>query len=219
MRLHRQSGMTLVELLIATTITALLFTGMAMFTGTYLQNNAIETARSRLLADNIDILDQITEDIRQASGADENNRYPDSYAPGGSGSPLSWASNDSTLILATIAVDGDKNVIYEDTTQYVPALDNVIYFISGGVLYRRTLAGPADNNAAVTTCPVNVTECAHDRTLSKYVSKFDVHYLDEDDEEVDPSDARSVEVTLGLAVMKYNQEISTEYTVRTVFRN
>lgn len=214
-----QSGLTLVELLIATSITGLLFVGLATFTANYLENNAIATARSQLLTDDMAILDQISEDIRQASGADETNRYRDDYAPNGAGNPFSWHSGESTLVLATIAVDVDQNVIYEDASQYIPALNNVIYFVSGNTLYRRTIAGPAAGNTGITTCPASVTECTHDRLLSNHVSNLNLRYLNEVDEEVDPSDARSIEVTLGLATVKYSQQITTEYTIRTVFRN
>lgn len=214
-----QLGLTLVELLIATSITALLFIGLSTFTASYLENNAVATARSQLLTDDMAILDQISEDIRQASGADAANRYGDTYAPNGAVDPFSWHSDGSTLVLSTIAFDDDQAVIYEDASQYIPASNNVIYFVSGNTLYRRILAGPSTGNTAVTTCPVTAIECTHDRTMSKYVSSFGLRYLNEDDEEVTPDDARSVEVTLGLAMTKYGRQITTEYTVRTVFRN
>ncbi len=213
---YRQSGLTLVELLIAMTITGLLFIGLATFTASYLENNATKSAQSQLLTDNIAILDQITEDIRQASGADEDNRYSDSYAPGGA---YGWHSDESTLVLATIAQDASQDVIFEDEVQYIPAKNNIVYFVSSNALYRRVLAGPMTGNAATTTCPPAETTCPADRTLSTNVSSFSLRYLDADDAEVVPSDARSVEVTLGLAMTKRGQLITTEHTVRTVFRN
>lgn len=215
----RQSGMTLIELLVAATITAALFIGLATFTANYLGNNAVEMARSELLTDNMAILDQITDDIRQSSGADVDNRYADANAPEAPVDQLSWHSDASTLVLATVATDTERNILYEDEVQYIPSVNNTIYFASDGVLYRRILAGSMSGNTAVTTCPVDMTECTHDRTMSRHVSQFSLRYLDEDDAVVAASDARSVEVTLGLSTDRYGQTITSVYTVRTVFRN
>ncbi len=223
-RLQRanQSGLTLVELLIALTLTSAIFTLIISFSVDKLTDSSKQSIRYTLLSNAETGLNRVANDIRLATSADDNNRWQDPYSPGAPGDQLSWqSSSSSTLVLAIAAVDGNNNIIFDDAHDYVSAKNNVIYYLSNGTLYRRTLAAPNTGNVAVTTCPpASATgSCPADRDVLDNVSSFSVQYYGSDGTAAAPSSAHSVQLSVTLLEHKYGQDISTQYTTRMVFRN
>jgi hypothetical protein len=51
------------------------------------------------------------------------------------------------------------------------------------------------------------------------VEAFTVRYYNDQNQEVAPTSARSIEVYVKLARNQYQQQVSTDYTTRMVFRN
>lgn len=214
-----QEGFTIVEVITATAIAGILIIVIMVFTVNSFAQISIDGARSNLLSDAQISLDTATRDIRMSSGAEENNHVMDENAPGNN--DLSWESTDSTLVLATAALDNNNTILFEDPLHYTSWKNNIVYYVQDGSLYRRQLAVDAPDNALKTTCPPYATtaDCHADTKLVDNVSSFQVRYIDGDGDEVDPSDARSIDLTLRLHIFKYNRDISAEYKTRTVFRN
>lgn len=216
-----QRGVTLVELIVTTAVVSIIALTMANFMANWLQQNAISQARVDLLTTAQNALDMTGNDIRLSGAADQNNRWQDQNAPGAPGNLLSWASGSNTLILATAAEGADGNIIFSDPVHYISTKNNQIYFVSGGTLYRRTLAAPDASNSAKTTCPANISSvsCPKDRVVATGVTSFNVQYFNSDSQQVAPSDARSIELKITLGEVKYDKHIAASYDTRMVFRN
>lgn len=213
-----QHGFTLVELLAATAITGVLIILIMTFFINAMAQITINSARGDLLREAQISLDTLTQDVRLSSNAYATSSLLDDNAPG---ETTQWEGDDDTLILGTAAQDSDRNILFADALHYTAHKNNNIYYTSNGTLYRRTLAAEVDNNAKSTTCPPAAASstCPPDSVLAKNVESFTVRYFDGNEDEVSPDDARSVEVTLELATVRYKQPLNASYTTRTVFRN
>ncbi len=205
----------------ALSVTVFLLIVILNFWSDNLVQYSINEVRANLLSETHIALDTINEDIRLSATADQNNRWQDQHAPGAPTNLLSWQSTSSTLVLATAAQDHDGNILFADASKYISHKNNDIYFVNGGNLYRRILAAPVANNKAVTSCPKSASSsaCPADKVLVKNVTSFDIKYLNGENQEVQPTQARAVELTLKLATSKFNKDITAEYTTRMVFRN
>lgn len=214
-----QSGFTLVEMLVSMLIIAILSLTIANFIVTWLQASTLSQVRTSLLGTAEYALDTINTDIRLSGSVDQNNRWADANSPGGGS--YGWTSSGQALILAKIAVDKSNNVIFSDTAKYISQKDNEIYFLSGTTLYRRTLASPSSNDAAVTTCPsAEVTaSCPIDTTVATGVTNFSVSYFDSAGNATTTANTRSVQISITIAKNINTQTISESYTTRMVFRN
>jgi prepilin-type N-terminal cleavage/methylation domain-containing protein len=216
-----QRGYSLVELMIATALTSFLLVLIVGFMTNALVTNNTDIARADVLRDAQLALDVITRDVRLSSNADTANRWQDTYAPNAPANKLSWSSGANTLVLATSAENGSNTILFEDALHYIPYKNNNIYFVSNGVLYKRTLAAPVTGTSALTTCPAaNATaSCPADRILAKNVTTFSLRYLNDENIVVNANDAESIEITLGTQINKYGKVLSASYTTRSVFRN
>lgn len=210
------NGFTLVETVVAVTVVGIVLGVIAIFSVSSLQQSSVETARATLLGESQIAMDRVISDIRLSAGADLNNRWPDANKTGGN---FTWQSNASNLVLATAVLDTDNEIVFADPAQYISEKNNVIYFVSNGVLYKRVLAAPVTGNASETTCPTAGPTCPADRAMLHNVTDFTVKYLNGDGQEVTPTDARSVEINIKTSTSKFSQDIDSDYTTRAVFRN
>lgn len=214
----RQDGFTLVELSVATAVTGILIIVIMGFAINSFTQISIDSARSDLLRQAQISLDSVTQDVRLSSNAYDTSSLLDDNAPGNGDT---WTGNGNTLVLATAALDNNRNIIFADPLNYTSEKNNRIYFVNGGTLYRRTLAAANANNAASTSCPATQASngCPRDSELANNVRSLRLRYFDGNNAQVTPNNARSVEATLELRVRKYGKTINAEYTTRTVFRN
>lgn len=214
-------GFTLIETIIALTVTSLLIFIIINFMTNSIVQYSVTEARASLLNQAQNGLDVIGNDIRLSGNADAKNRWEDTNAPGAPTDLFSWTSDNDTLVLATAVEDASSNIIFADPALYISEKNNNVYFISNGKLFKRTLASPVAGNTRTTTCPEQNASpaCPADRELLSNVETFSVKYFNDQNQEVTPTDARSIELFVKLAQNKYNQQISTEYTTRMVFRN
>ncbi len=217
---RRTQGFTLVELLIAISVTTIMSVVVLGFMTDSIQSSSIATAKQSLLYDAQQGINAAASTIRLSANADINNRWPDDNAPT-SGDPYSWQSSNSTLILATAAQNSARNIIFSDPSHYITEKNNIIYFVKNGVLYRRILASTASGNAAKTTCPANLanSSCPADQVVLRNVQTFSISYRDGSDAVVSPVEARSIILSTTLRTSKFGQRISASYTTRMVFRN
>lgn len=216
-----QGGLTIVELSIALTITAALMAIIVGFSVDKLEQSSLQSMQQDLLAGAETGLNRVTTDIRLATSADDNNRWDDPNAPGAPTNDFSWQSNGSTIVLAIAAQDSSGNIIFDDPHDYISAKNNIIYYLSGGTLWRRTLAASNAGNSAITTCPPSLatSSCPADKDILDNVSSFSVQYYDGNGQQVDPASAHSIQLSVQLKEHKYRQDVTANYTTRMVFRN
>ncbi|MDB5170293.1 MAG: hypothetical protein JWN82_689 [Candidatus Saccharibacteria bacterium] len=221
MKSRGQAGFTMVEVLVAVSVTTLVLIVITNFMMRSIQTSTLETARATILREVQQTLDIVATDVRLSANADLNNRNTDDNSPGGSGNQFGWTSNASTLVLATAATTSGHVIIFSDPANYVTTKNNIVYFVSGGTLYKRILAASVAGNGAQTTCPASkvTSACPGDKELLHNVSAFQVSYLDGSNHAVAPTSARSVEISLTSARTQYKQTQSASYTTRMVFRN
>lgn len=214
-------GFTLIELIITMLLIGILFITLPNFIANWLEASSIGQARNDLLSNAETALDTINTDIRLSGAADDTNRWGDSNAPGAPSNPYSWQSNGSTLVLARAAVDTSNNVIFSDPENYISQKDNEVYFLSGTTLYRRTIASDSSTDAAHTTCPLAVatTSCPADTVVATHVTSFSVQYYDANENQVTPSSARSIQLSITMKKVQNNHALTASYDTRMVFRN
>lgn len=215
------NGMTIIELLITCVIVSILSIVLVAFLGSWTEQHAISQTRVTVLADAQNALDQITDKVRLSASADQNNRWEDQHAPSAPSDLLSWSSGTHVLVLASAEVDTSGNIVFSDALNYTSQKNNLIYYVSNGTLYQRTLAAPDSENSETTSCPPeSPTEvCPSDKRMADNVSDFTVTYYDASNSEVVPTSARSVGLSLTLTKDSYKQQISETYETRMVFRN
>ncbi|HSX06413.1 MAG TPA: prepilin-type N-terminal cleavage/methylation domain-containing protein [Candidatus Saccharimonadia bacterium] len=216
-----QSGITLVELLIALVLTTAISGLIISFSVDKLEQSSEQTIKYDLLTNAETGLNRIANDVRIATSADDNNRWQDAHAPAAPTDELSWQSTSSTLVLAVAAQDSHHNIIFDDAHDYISAKNNIIYYLNGTSLYRRMLAAPNTGNSAITTCPPGATSstCPADADVLDNVSSFSVQYYGSDGSTATPTTAHSVQLNVTLLQNRYNHNITTQYSTRMVFRN
>lgn len=222
MRLRaKQHGFTTTELLVAVTVTTVVVLVISNFMMRSLQSASLEMAKAQILQEVQLTLDTIALDVRLSANADANNRHADINNPSGVTNLFGWSSDNETLVLATAATDPSDEVIFSDPTTYITTKNNYIYFVEGGILYKRILAAPLSGTREKTTCPADfiVPGCPADKALLRNVTHFQVTYLDGANQVVTPTEARSIEIELTAARTQYKQTQSATYATRMVFRN
>ena len=212
-----RTGFTILEVLITMTVLSILMLVVFNFMVNGLVQYTTDTNRANLLNSARVGFEVITNDIRLSANADENNRWPDPNAPGGE---FGWTSNNNTLVLAAVVEDADGTILFADEAEYISHKNNIVYFVHNGTLYKRIIADPVAGNIAQTTCPATSSStCPADRTILENVESFTVQYLDDQDQEVNPSSARSIRLTALLSKTDFGRDVKAGYTTRMVFRN
>jgi type II secretory pathway component PulJ len=221
MMANKQGGYTIVEVLISLVITSILVGVLMIFSISSLINNAINGARIDLQSEAQLALDLIGDDIRLASGADLNNRWPDENAPGAPTDLLSWQSTEDVLVLSTIAENAGREILFEDASNYISYKNNTVYYLVDGELYKRDIAADIEDNRSRSSCPelVATADCPADRAILSNIEELVFTYVDRSGAVVDPENARSVEVFVRLSTFRAGQTITAEYKTRMVFRN
>ncbi|CAN5119893.1 hypothetical protein BH09PAT3_BH09PAT3_2810 [soil metagenome] len=211
----------MVEVLVAISATTLMILVITNYMMRTLQTSTLETIKGNIQREIQLTLDFVAADIRISANADQNNRNPDANSPGGTGNQYGWTSSASTLVLATAATTTNGTIIFTDAANYITTKNNIVYFVSGGTLYKRILAASVAGNGAKTTCPASkiTASCPGDKELLHNVTSFTVTYLDGSNNSVIPTDARSVELSLTATKTQYKKSQSASYTTRMVFRN
>lgn len=214
-------GISLPELIITLSVISILSFLLMNFMIGWLQQHLVTQTRTDLLMQAQDTLDQVTNDIRLAAVADQNNRILDQSAPEAPANLQSWQSDADTLVLATAAEDEDGDIIFSDPALYISEKNNIVYFVQDGVLYRRALAADAPGNRLTTTCPEELADaaCPSDRVMARGVTHFRVRYFDIQNNEVEPNRARSVQLEVTLQKDAFGQTIESSDRTRMVFRN
>lgn len=218
---NRQAGFTLPELIVTVSVTTIMIMVITGFTIRALQTATLQSVKAQIIHEVQLTLDNVTTDVRLSASADAINRIGDNNSPLSPVNNYGWIANNSTMVLATAAKHTNGNIIFSDAANYISTKNNIVYFVSNGTLYKRTLAANVPNNAMKTSCPANraTASCPADKALLTNVTRFTVRYIDGDSNTVIPTNARAIEVSLTARANKYNQAQEASYTTRMVFRN
>jgi len=216
-----EQGLTIVELLISIVITGLLVGIVMMFTISNLSGFSATSIKQNLMAQAQSGLNTINDSTLLAGAADTTNRIADSNGPGGPSNLFGWVGNNQTLILATVAEDASGNILFSDPSQYVSYKNNIIYYLDGTTLRKRTLAASVTGNKAKTTCPDSkvTASCKADPIILENVSAIAFTYFDKTNASVTADNARSVEINVTMKDKRFSRKTQVQYKTRTVFRN
>jgi prepilin-type N-terminal cleavage/methylation domain-containing protein len=214
-----QQGFTIVELLLATSIAAILVTVLMTISLTYYGSTLNNHISAQLGIDSHYVLRNIVEDIRIADSVGTTNVLTDSNQPNGG-----WITSDpnNVLVITNPATNTTRDVIYDSSTGY-PYRNELIYFISGNTLYKRTLQNiAAVGNIAKTSCPPTqaTSSCPADKTYTTYIDDFTFTFYDNNNvATADPSLARSVKVGVTMSRKSFGKTVTFTNSIQATLRN
>jgi prepilin-type N-terminal cleavage/methylation domain-containing protein len=214
-----QSGFTLVELIVAVSVLAIVgvtFMGVvANYFVIITRNN--ELAEMTINAQNL--LRTTVENIRFGNGVSQSNLISDTHAPAGG-----WStSNSSFVIVLEVPAETSSHTYITNPSTGSPYMNELVYYKSGTTLMERKLANPsATGDSLVTTCPANLasTTCPADVQLATYVNTMTFTLYDQDgDTTSTPSSARSIYISLNMQRNAPGQPLNLTTTTRVTLRN
>lgn len=183
MKIHRQDGYSLIELVISVTVVSILTLTIGVFfvnaTLAWTRNNT----ETRVQADNQLGLDEIGKAISGSSGVLEKNTITDSYG--------SWTSNvGGPIVLATPALNSAGAPLFATTSGGQSPADTdvcnneTIIFKSGTQVFIRTLANTssgcnaAAGNITVSTCGAGDACPDKDKTVAEHTDSIGFAFED-----------------------------------------
>jgi type II secretory pathway pseudopilin PulG len=195
-RKHSEDGFTIIEVLVVGPIfivTCAIFLGFMLSLYVGLNTKAV---RLGLKVDSQSALNEIHDDLYYALSFTASPSNSDANAPSGGWNASSQAN---TFVVNEVALDKNREqstrqIVYIANTPYTCddtfvyqndySINNVIYFVSGGNLYRRTLIPDQTNNCTTTfrktTCPsaASSSACPTDTLIAENVKSLVVAYYD-----------------------------------------
>lgn len=215
-----QRGVTIVELLIAVAVAAMISTVMLVMSLNFFGSTIRSQVTAEMSADAHYMLRAIIEDIRVADNIGVETVLPDPNEP-----VDGWITNDANniLVLDLPAIDSSRNIIY-DTNSGVPFTNEVVYYIdSENNFYKRLIKNEAaPDNTLVTTCPPTPTTpgCPTDRKYAGYVTDMSFTFFDNGNSvTTDPLQARSVEASITMQRSVFGSPVTISNSIFTKLRN
>lgn len=220
----RQHGYTLAELLISLFIIGLLAASMFSLYSIFFSSTLRNNYQARLAVESQGILRLIVEELRISSGIHATS-MPDSNVLGG-GSAWSTSNANLVLIIATPAVDINNNVLF-NTAAGSPYMNELVYYASGGKLYKRYLAdATAAGNRYKTSCPPAsaTATCPSDVLLSDHFKDMTFQFYDQDNVLInqatgDITKTRSIELNIDMEHTTFGQIVTYNNKIRMTMRN
>lgn len=234
-RLHqaKETGFTLVEVLIITPILVVSIVIAMSFLFNQYGLLTQEGAQLQLNSEAQLITFTMQDDVFFANGFG-SELYPnlvDNNEPSGG-----WVYNTDpeTLIIAVPALTAsnrnpDREPVYINSVgcdqsvveENAPLINNVIYFIDGTNLYKRTVTAPPETDTCGTnyekaTCPPNLatSDCQADILVTDKLDGFEIDYYGYDNTPVDnPEQAQRITVSIGLKDRAFAEDIFADTTI------
>jgi prepilin-type N-terminal cleavage/methylation domain-containing protein len=222
---RNEAGFSLLELLIAMTFISILAVVMSEFFVRRLIDYNRTFVITSLQTNTKQAVETMESDIKFGTRVLANNQWPDTNSPGAPGNPYSWVSNANTPATVVIAVpsrDSSGNIIYADGLHTQLETNDVIYYISNNILYRRTVANPIAGNAAKTTCPpaLATPSCPADAKVVEDIASLAVVYYDlTNTVTTTPAGASSIQITLQQSRTKFGRTFVSRLTSQASLRN
>ncbi len=214
----QSKGFTIVELLLAVAISSIIVTVLLSLTLTYFSSAVRSQTTAQLQIESHYVLRSIIEDIRLADGIASTSAITDSSKPSG----WTTSSTGNVIVIESPTVDSSHNVIYDPLTGY-PYKNELIYYMTGNQLYKRTLKNTAaSGNIAVTSCPPasSSSSCPADKHYTDYITDLSYTYYDTDDAvTTDPTLARSVKVGVTMARKSFGKTVTYNDSIQATLRN
>jgi type II secretory pathway component PulJ len=206
-----QAGFTVLELIIAASMMSII--GLIVLN--FFTENIINYHRSEsqitLQSNTRQAIDTMSKTIRSAQTLEETNSITDANQPGG------WETDADTLVLATPSLDSGQNPIFADVSHNTVYTDNVIFYVSESVIFRRILANPnATGNAAITTCPPasSSPSCPPDNKVVEDIATLSMSY-----DNPLPEQAQSVQLTITRIRNFFGKTFTSTVTGNVTLRN
>lgn len=215
----RQSGYTLVELMITLIVTGIMVGALLVVTFSFFGNTIRNNNEARLAVESQNILRSIVEELRVSSGIRDTNANPDPNTP-----PGGWTTSNAALvlILATPALDGNNDFVHSPVTGQA-YLNEIVYYAQGSRLYKRYLipsGSDADGNRFRTSCPTLSSTCAQDVLLSEHFKSLDFTFYDQNNSITTTlTDARSIILNISMEEKAYGNNVTYNNAIRMTLRN
>ena len=202
-------GFTIVELMVVVVVVGLL--SAVIFGPLSNLYSAFFSAQQKIVqtTDTQNALNSIEHEIAIASGFYAANSVADPMGPNNNADGVQWRWDGSnsgggassrvlitgsyaTSILENLDTTGARTLIYSSPGCITPVVNNKIYFVKNGSLYRRTLKNPGSTCSSMAqrqTCAAGVTNAACAGTDAKIVSgvtNFTINYYQT------PSDSNTI---------------------------
>lgn len=216
---RRQAGFTLVELMVAVTVFAVIG---VVFLGVIANYFVVITRNNELTEMTINsqnLLRTTVENIRFGNGVEQTNQIYDPNAPSGG-----WNTSNVSfvIVIAVPALDRYHNYILDPDTGS-PYMNELVYYKDGTNLMERVLANPsAAGNTLETTCPANLATptCPADPLLATYVSSMTFTLYDQNAAlTTNASLARSIKISLTMQRNAPGNPLNLYTTTRVTLRN
>jgi Tfp pilus assembly protein FimT len=203
----RESGLTVVELLVVMVVSSVLMAVVTSFALHYWANSATLSTDEATLVARLNSGDYLREAIDSASGLITQNDLPDSHTA--NPDPLNITGNywlpihaipqtinigatgtmTPVIYLNRPSIDTSKNIIMNGT---IPYQDDVILYLNGTtkqLLARVVANSSATGNRAKTSCPANLAtvSCPADSIVADNVSALTVRYFSRSGNTIDYS--------------------------------
>jgi prepilin-type N-terminal cleavage/methylation domain-containing protein len=215
----KQDGFTMTELTAVIVILGILMIPLSALTLDFFGSVFSQSEEARLATESQTLLRSVVEELRIASSVRDNNALTDANEP-----PSGWSTSNAALILiiSTPAINSSKEFIIDPLTSE-PYQNELIYFVDGTKLYKRTLANPnATGNAVKTSCPAaSASEsCPADRVLTEHFKSMDFTLYDQDDIATTTIPlARSLVVNVSMEKAVFGPDIQFNNSMRMTMRN
>jgi prepilin-type N-terminal cleavage/methylation domain-containing protein len=184
-----QGGYTLVEMLVAISISTLLILAIGNFATNSVIGSNQDYNKTLVLTNSKEAVNIVARQVRLAKSVLAQNTLDDANAPSAPSNDYSWsgaAGSGTSLILAVPSRDGNGDIIWIDGNHTSVVTDNVIFYLdsSSKKLYRRWIVNPLAVSATVptkqkTTCPPSVAtpSCPSDSDVVDDVANLTTSYL------------------------------------------
>lgn len=217
--LRSQAGFTLVELIVAISVFAVIGVTFLGLTVNYFVVITRNNELAEMTVNSQNLLRTTVENIRFGDGIRQTNQISDPNAPTGG-----WNTNNSSfvIVIAVPALDSSHNYIIDPDTGS-PYMNELVYYKNGTDLMERKLANPsASGNTLLTTCPAAkaTQSCPADTHLADYVSSMTFTMYDQNAAVTsDPSLARSIQISLTMERNAPGEPLDLNTSTRVTLRN
>jgi hypothetical protein len=196
----------------------LLVSLLAVFTNFFVVTTRTN-AMIDMTVDSQSLLRTAVEELRYGAGVRQINAITDANAPVGG-----WNTSNAAfvIIISVPAADASRNYIIDPDTGS-PYMNELVYYKSGTILYKRILAHPdATGNSLTTSCPPSIAtaSCPSDRKMAENVNSMVFTLYDQDNATTtDPLLARSVKIDLVLQKDSFGAPLTFDNSIRITLRN
>jgi prepilin-type N-terminal cleavage/methylation domain-containing protein len=214
-----QSGFTLVELMVAVSVMAVIGVALIAIVSHYFVVITRAYELSSMTINSQNLLRSTVENIRFGDGVQQTNQINDPNAPSGG-----WNTSETNfvIVLEVPALNASGNYIIDSDTGS-PYMNELVYYKSGSTLLERKLANPgASGDTLLTTCPSNLANpgCPADTQLAQYVSSMVFTLYDQNgNTTTSPDQARSINITLTMQRDVPGAPLTLTNSLRVTLRN